>query len=131
LRRAIAREHDRHDLRHLVDVQQRIVEEAVLVDAAVREGDGALWSAQIRCPPWICASSVYGLTARRIDGAARSPRRLQDLPRMLNAAIRTARSFTGQVTLRAAPHSDGMSSTAGEYKSFWLRFANSTESVCN
>jgi hypothetical protein len=29
------------------------------------------------------------------------------------------------------PHRDGMKSTAGEHKSFWLRLANSTESLCN
>ena len=42
LRRTIARQNDRHDLRHLVDAQQRIVEEVALVGAAVRERDPAL-----------------------------------------------------------------------------------------
>jgi hypothetical protein len=32
---------------------------------------------------------------------------------------------------RLLPHRDGMRSTAGEHKSFWLRLANSTESLYN
>jgi hypothetical protein len=38
----MAREHDRHDLRHLVDAQELIVEEIRLVRAAVGERDPAL-----------------------------------------------------------------------------------------
>src|SRR5437899_332868 len=42
LRGTIAGKHDRDDLRHLVDAQQRIVEEVALLGTAVRERDPAL-----------------------------------------------------------------------------------------
>src|SRR5207247_8401628 len=42
LRRAIAREHDRDDLRHFVYAQQRIVGKVALLRSAAREGNPAL-----------------------------------------------------------------------------------------
>jgi hypothetical protein len=88
LRGTIAREHDRDDLRYLVDAQQRVVEEVVLIGAAVR--GAALSMASIpaaqgqepvlpTCPVnervvWMAALSMRGRSSRR-SGASCCPHR--------------------------------------------------------
>ena len=71
-----------------------------------------------------------GHPARLVAARRRSEAVPTQLPRSA-AALSIGRSAGAVIERRfVLPHNDGRS-TAGEHKSFWLRLANSTESLYN